>query len=94
MRRRVIAKDINFRIFIFAISVGICSQNIQISNSDSIILQKLRSIRENPFHYLKRLQGEKLWRLRISDYRVIIDVVVSINSIFVVRIGNRKNVYD
>ena len=58
-----------------------------------LILNKLYSIRENPFRYLKRLQGEKLWRLRIADYRAIMDVIVSNNKIIVLRIGHRKNVY-
>ena len=59
-----------------------------------IILNKIYSIRENPYRFLKRLQGEKLWRLRIGDYRVIVDVIVSMNKIIVVRIGHRKNIYD
>ena len=59
-----------------------------------IILKKIYSIRENPFRFLKRLQGEKLWRLRINDYRAIVDVIVSMNKIIVIRIGHRKNVYD
>jgi len=58
-----------------------------------IILNKIYSIRENPFRYLKRLQGEKLWRLRVADYRVIVDVVISMNKIIVLRIGHRKNIY-
>lgn len=58
-----------------------------------IILNKIYSIRENPFRFLKRLQGEKLWRLRAGDYRVIVDVIVSMNKIIVLRIGHRKNVY-
>lgn len=58
-----------------------------------IILNKIYSIRENPFRFLKRLQGEKFWRLRIGDYRAIVDVIVSANKIIVVRIGHRKNVY-
>ena len=59
-----------------------------------LILRKLNEIRENPFRFLKRLQGEKLWRLRISDYRAILDVVISLNKIIVVRIGHRKNVHN
>jgi mRNA interferase RelE/StbE len=59
-----------------------------------IILNKIYSIRENPYRFLKRLQGEKLWRLRIGDYRAIIDVIISMNKIIVVRIGHRKNIYD
>jgi len=59
-----------------------------------MILKKIYLIRDNPFRFLKRLQGQKLWRLRITDYRVIVDVVISINKIIVLRIGHRKNVYD
>jgi len=58
------------------------------------ILSKIYSIRENPFRFLKRLQGEKLWRLRIGDYRAIVDVIISGNKIIVVRIGKRCNVYE
>ena len=67
----------------------------KLNKKDSeMILNKIYSIRENPFRYLKRLQGEKLWRLRIGDYKTIVDVIVSMNKIVVVRIGHRKNVYN
>jgi len=59
-----------------------------------VILNKIYSIRDNPYRFLKRLQGEKLWRLRIGDYRAKVDVIISINKIIVIRIGHRKNVYD
>jgi len=59
-----------------------------------IILNKIYSIKENPFRYLRRLQGEKLWRLRIGDYRAIVDVIISMNKIIVLRIGHRKNIYN
>ncbi|MBU2617015.1 MAG: type II toxin-antitoxin system RelE/ParE family toxin [Nanoarchaeota archaeon] len=67
----------------------------KLNKKDSeIILQKIYSLRENPFRFLKRLQGEKLWRLRILDYRAVVDVIISANKIVVVRIGQRKNVYN
>lgn len=59
-----------------------------------IVLNKLYSMRENPFRYVKRLQGEKLWRLRIGDIRVVMEIIISMNKIVVVRIGYRRNVYD
>jgi mRNA-degrading endonuclease RelE of RelBE toxin-antitoxin system len=59
-----------------------------------ILLNKIYSIRENPFRFLKRLQGDKFWRLMVGDYRVIVDVIISGNKIFVVRIGKRCNVYE
>lgn len=57
------------------------------------ILKKIYSIRDNPFRFIKRLQGEKLWRLRIGNYRAIVDIIVSGKKIIVVRIGYRKNIY-
>lgn len=60
----------------------------------SLILRKIYSIRDNPYRFLKRLKGEKLWRLRIGDYRAVVDVIISMNKIIVVRIGHRKSVYD
>jgi len=59
-----------------------------------MILSKLYSIRINPFYFVKRLEGKKLWRLRINDYRAVMDVIISSNKIIVLRIGHRKNVYD
>ena len=59
-----------------------------------IILNKIYSIKDNPFRFLKRLHGGKLWRLRIADYRAIVDVIVSANKVIVLRIGHRKKVYD
>jgi mRNA-degrading endonuclease RelE of RelBE toxin-antitoxin system len=41
-----------------------------------VILKKIYSIRGNPFRFLKRLHGNNLWRLRIGDYRAIVDVIV------------------
>jgi len=67
----------------------------KLSKKDAeLILNKIYSIRNNPFRFLKRLQGDKLWRLRIADFRAIVDVIVSANKIIVLRIGHRKNIYD
>ena len=58
-----------------------------------VILNKIYLLRKNPFRFLKRLKGDKLWRLRILKYRAIIDVIISKNKIIVLRIGYRKNLY-
>lgn len=59
-----------------------------------MILRKVYSIRENPFRFLKRLKGNNLWRLRVGDFRAIVDVIISGNRIVVLRIGKRANIYD
>ena len=61
--------------------------------NSEIILKRIYSLRENPFRFLKRLRGQKLWRLRVLKYRAIVDVVVSGNKIIVLKIGYRKNIY-
>jgi mRNA interferase RelE/StbE len=67
----------------------------KIPKKDSeIILKKLYAIKDNPYPFLKKLTGIKLWRLRILKYRAIIDIVIKANTLFVVRIGYRKNIYD
>lgn len=66
----------------------------KISKQDSeIILKKLYSIREDPFRHLKKLKGNKLWRLRVLKYRIIVDIIISKNKIIVLRIGYRRNIY-
>ena len=66
----------------------------KLSKKDTeIILNKIYSIRENPFPHLKRLKGYKLWRLRVLRYRAIIDILISGRKIIVLKIGYRKNVY-
>ena len=67
-------------------------KKIQSKDSD-IILNKIYSLRENPFRFLKRLKGYKLWRLRVWKYRVIVDVIISGSRIIVLKIGYRKNIY-
>ena len=59
-----------------------------------IVLNKIYALRKNPFRFLKRLQGNKLWRLRVLKYRAIIDIIISQNNIIVLRIGYRKNIYN
>lgn len=59
-----------------------------------LILKKIYSLRENPFPHLKKLKGEKFWRLRIMKYRAILDILLSGKKMIVLQIGKRKNVYD
>lgn len=59
-----------------------------------IILKKLFTLRNNPFSKVKRLKGKNLWRMRISQYRAILDILISGRKIIVLRIGHRRNIYD
>ena len=60
------------------------------------IMKKLRSIEDFSDHYLKRLSDSPYYRLRIGDYRVIIDWQRDEHPdvLFVRDIGHRRNIYD
>ena len=60
----------------------------------SRIIEKVESIKEQPFNYVKRLVGVPLYSLRVGDYRVILDVKSKEVLIFVIMVGHRRNVYD
>ena len=58
------------------------------------ILEKMKLVSKNPFHYIKRLRGVPLYSLRVRKYRVIMSIEREKLVIFVIEVGNRKNVYD
>jgi len=58
-----------------------------------IILKKIYSIRSNPLHFIERLSGVPLWKLRAGDYRAILQVVTKDSMIRIIKIGHRGNIY-
>ena len=61
------------------------------------IVEKLRVIEKSssPFHYLGRLENSDLYKLRIGDYRLLIDVSnKGSQRLFLIRkCGTRNNIY-
>lgn len=61
------------------------------------IISSLDRLREAyPIGDIRKMQGyDDLWRLRVGDYRVVmqIDLVTAIITITVIRVGHRKEVY-
>jgi mRNA interferase RelE/StbE len=58
------------------------------------IIKKVNSIIDFPEHYLEELTEVKAYKLRVGDYRVILDLDETRRIISVLFIGHRKNVYD
>ena len=58
------------------------------------ILDAIRNLSDNPFPpKSKRLTGREGWRLRVGSYRVIYTVSAGEITLFVVKVGHRKNIY-
>ncbi len=58
------------------------------------IISSLDRIRIRPDAYVKKLVGDEGYRLRVGNYRVIMDIDNEKLVILVLRIGHRRNVYD
>jgi mRNA interferase RelE/StbE len=54
------------------------------------------ALKENPISYLTPLKGDwaPFYKLRVGDYRLIIDAENETLTLLLVRAGHRKNVYD
>lgn len=57
------------------------------------IIHALERIRIRPEKHVKKLVGDPGYRLRVGDYRVILDIKKDKLIILVIKIGHRKNIY-
>ncbi|MDY6932515.1 MAG: type II toxin-antitoxin system RelE/ParE family toxin [Halobacteriota archaeon] len=58
------------------------------------IFKALDRIRIRPEKYVQKLVGSSEYRLRVGDYRLILDIDKEKIRIIVLKIGHRKNIYD
>jgi len=58
------------------------------------IWNKLQECKESPFVFLKPLVQINGFKLRVGNYRIIIDVREEIRILNVLKVGHRKNVYE
>ena len=57
------------------------------------IIAALERIRIRPESYITKLVGDPGYKLRIGDYRVIMDIDKGKLLILVIKIGHRKKIY-
>ena len=56
------------------------------------IIKKVDELSENPFSKdIKKLKGNNDFRLRVGDYRIIF--FIEKDSIQILKVGHRKNIY-
>ena len=58
------------------------------------VIAKLERIRIRPESYVTKLVGDSGYKLRVGDYRVIMDINKGKLSILVIKIGHRRNIYN
>lgn len=63
-------------------------------NMQNRVIAKLERIRIRPESYVTKLVGDSGYKLRVGDYRVIMDINKGKLSILVIKIGHRRNIYN
>lgn len=58
------------------------------------IISALERIRIRPEAYITKLVGDPDYKLRVGDYRVIMDIDKGKLLILVIKIGHRRNIYE
>ena len=58
------------------------------------VVEALQGLANNPRpHGFKKLKGRAGYRIRIGDYRIIYNINDNILTVFVLTVGNRRDVY-
>ena len=57
------------------------------------IISTIERCRIRPYHHVKKVVGSKYYRLRVGDYRVIMDIIDDKLVIHIIEIGHRKKIY-
>lgn len=58
------------------------------------IVKRMESLANNPFpEDAIRLKGREEWRIRQGDYRILYVVEQEIVTVFVIKVGHRREIY-
>jgi len=57
------------------------------------IIAAMERVRIKPEKYVTKLVGDPGYKLRIGDYRIIMDIDSENLQILILKIGHRKNIY-
>lgn len=59
------------------------------------VIEKISSLAINPRPAgCKKLSGDEKYRIRVGNYRVLYSIEDDILTIFIVKVGHRKDVYE
>ncbi len=57
------------------------------------IIKALERIRVRPYNYVRKVVGTDTYRLKVGNYRIILDIIDYQLVILVISAGHRKNIY-
>ena len=64
------------------------------SDISARIVLKVKEVREDPFRFLEHYEGKNYYKLRVGDYRLLIDVDFKNKILLIQVIDHRGRIYD
>ncbi len=58
------------------------------------IFYKVGELADKPHRHVQRLVNSRFYRLRVGDYRVILDIQEALLRILVLKVGRRESIYE
>ena len=62
-------------------------------NVQTRLIAALERIRIRPEAYVTKLIGDPGYKLRVGEYRILLDIDTGESQILVLKVGHRKNIY-
>lgn len=57
------------------------------------IIKKVTELELAPYHFIEKMTDVNCWKLRVGEYRVLLDINEKKKEIQVLKVGHRKNIY-
>jgi len=58
------------------------------------VFEAVGELREDPLRHLQKIVNSPYYRLRVGDYRVIVDIQRDALRVLVLKVGHRESVYE
>ena len=58
------------------------------------IFDKVGELAEEPHRFVQKLVNSPYYRLRVGDYRVILDIQGDVLRILILKVGHRESIYN
>lgn len=58
------------------------------------VFDKVGELAENPHRFAQKIVNSPYYRIRVGDYRVILDIQDDVLRILVLKVGHRESIYD
>lgn len=58
------------------------------------IFDKVGELTENLHRFIQKVVNSPYYRLRVGDYRIILDIQENVLRVLVLKVGHRESIYD